>query len=223
MHTIILIAESRTRFIHTLQKHYRVQVVRSGKQAVVQAQAHNASVVVVDAVSLRTTGIRICQKLMADLPQTALIHICAESVESSPAQCVLYAPVTAHRLLDALRQHCLPQVPASTQNGSSETLIYGPFELDCARQQLIAHGQIWPLTPKQAALLAAFMQHPGETLSREWLMRHVWETTYTGDTRTLNVHIRWLRRVLEQGDGQPAAHYLHTVRGVGYRFELVAI
>jgi DNA-binding response OmpR family regulator len=76
------------------------------------------------------------------------------------------------------------------------------------------------LTPKQALLLELFMRHPGEVLTREFLMKRVWNTDYTGDTRTLDVHIHWVREAIEEDTGSP--RYLHTVRGVGYRFQVPA-
>ena len=72
------------------------------------------------------------------------------------------------------------------------------------------------LTPRQAQLLEVFMRHPGQTLTREFLMRTVWNTNYMGDTRTLDVHVRWIRERIEKDPSSP--RYLRTVRGVGYRF-----
>jgi DNA-binding response OmpR family regulator len=74
------------------------------------------------------------------------------------------------------------------------------------------------LTPKQAHLLELFMRHPGEVLTREFLMKQVWDTDFTEDTRTLDVHIHWVREAIEEDSGSPK--YLHTIRGVGYRFTL---
>jgi DNA-binding response OmpR family regulator len=71
------------------------------------------------------------------------------------------------------------------------------------------------LTPKQALLLQVFMEHAGQTLTRKFLMTTVWNTDYMGDTRTLDVHVRWLREKIEDNPSQP--RYLRTVRGIGYR------
>lgn len=72
------------------------------------------------------------------------------------------------------------------------------------------------LSPKQAVLLAVFLQNPGATLTRRDLMAQVWETDYMGDTRTLDVHMHWLREKIEPNPSRPI--YLEMVRGVGYRF-----
>jgi len=72
------------------------------------------------------------------------------------------------------------------------------------------------LTPRQAKLLQVFMQNAGQTLTRRFLMETVWDTDYMGDTRTLDVHVRWIRERIEEEPGSPK--YLRTVRGIGYRF-----
>jgi DNA-binding response OmpR family regulator len=78
-------------------------------------------------------------------------------------------------------------------------------------------GAMLELAPKEFDLLAMFMRHSGEVLPRSFLVREIWETDYLGDTRMLDVHIRWLRRKIEDEPSEPT--YLRTVRGVGYRFE----
>lgn len=74
------------------------------------------------------------------------------------------------------------------------------------------------LTPKECALLQAFMNNGGKVLTRKFLMKKVWDTDWMEDTRTLDVHVRWLREKIEDNPSKPV--YLRTVRGVGYRFEV---
>ena len=73
------------------------------------------------------------------------------------------------------------------------------------------------LNPKLSKLLQLFMQRPGEILTRKFLMQQVWDTSFMGDTRTLDVHIRWLREAVEDNPTDP--NYIRTIRGQGYRFE----
>lgn len=86
-----------------------------------------------------------------------------------------------------------------------------------ARHVIRGNGDPQHLTPKECKLLATFMRHCGEVLSRKFLMQEVWETEYDGDTRTLEVHVSWLRSKLKDDSSNP--RYLHTVRGVGYWFK----
>ena len=74
------------------------------------------------------------------------------------------------------------------------------------------------LTPKEARLLAVLMQHPGQVVNRATLMQEVWQTDYLGDTRTLDVHICWLRKKLEDDPTHP--QLLLTQRGVGYQLNV---
>jgi DNA-binding response OmpR family regulator len=75
------------------------------------------------------------------------------------------------------------------------------------------------LTPKQAQLLEEFVRYPNQVVSRRQLMQNVWRTDYIGDTRTLDVHIRWVREIIEEDPAQPKL--LRTVRGKGYIFTMI--
>ena len=94
----------------------------------------------------------------------------------------------------------------------------GPIKLDVERNQVQCEEKEARLTPRLVSLLKILMRHPGEVLEREDLFRKVWNTEYTGDTRTLDVHISWLRRAIEEDPRNP--HLLKTIRGVGYRLDI---
>ncbi len=100
---------------------------------------------------------------------------------------------------------------------SSRKITAGPLCLDLETRQVAKNGSTHKLTPKECALLKTFMSHSGKILTRKFLMREVWETDYVEDTRTLEVHVHWIRRYIEDNPGKPV--YLRTVRGVGYRFD----
>jgi DNA-binding response OmpR family regulator len=88
--------------------------------------------------------------------------------------------------------------------------------LDLTTQEVFVNGTSRHLTPMQCRLLATFMRHPGQTLSRAFLMKEVWGTDFLDDTRTLDVHICTLRRQIEASPSRP--RLIRTIRGVGYRF-----
>jgi DNA-binding response OmpR family regulator len=94
----------------------------------------------------------------------------------------------------------------------------GPIQLNLAQRKLRCMGRESRLTPKQVRLLEIFMQNPGRLLTRPALIRQVWHTDYTGDTRTLDVHMSWLRRAIEPDPKKP--RFLKTIRGIGYRLDL---
>lgn len=106
----------------------------------------------------------------------------------------------------------------SHAKSNNKLLRCADLELDLEHRHVIkGDGPAQHLTPKECLLLATFIRNRGEVLSREFLMREVWDTEYTGDTRTVEVHVHWLRRKIEDDPSNP--RYIHTVRGVGYWFE----
>lgn len=88
--------------------------------------------------------------------------------------------------------------------------------VDCHQYKILRDEKSHNLTPKQFKLLHLLLKNPDQVLSRKTIMQKVWETDYLGDTRTLDVHIRWLREKIEDNPSQPRR--LITVRGIGYHF-----
>jgi two-component system OmpR family response regulator/two-component system alkaline phosphatase synthesis response regulator PhoP len=88
--------------------------------------------------------------------------------------------------------------------------------IDCRQRQLMQNNRSYHLTPKEFRLLFLLVDNKDQDISRRAIMKEVWETDYMGDTRTLDVHIRWLREKIEDNPSRPRR--LVTIRGVGYRF-----
>lgn len=197
-------------FLGVLQRKYRITGVSSGKQALEQLEAALPDAIVLDSASLRTSGLRICKKLKNLYPGVPLIHVTdsAGLAQQSTADVVLADP-TPRRLSNSVGRFLTHR--------EEELLTVGPFTMNVPRRILLAHGSETQLTPKQARLVELFLRHPGQTIDRKTIMARVWETDYMGDTRTLDVHIRWVRQVLEDAD---TPRYLKTVRGVGYKLDL---
>jgi len=212
---ILLIESTRakkTSFADALKKRYEVLSVPSGKQALLMAKHETPHVIVLDAISMRTPGDRVCQHLREQLPDLPLIHLHPGPLESeeSCADVVLFLPFTSRKLVNSIER--LLESPGDA------IISCGPFSVHVGRRVLIVQGQETTLTPKLALLVETFFRNPGQTLDRKLLMERVWHTNYMGDTRTLDVHIRWIRRAIETDPGSP--RYLKTVRGVGYRLDI---
>jgi len=107
---------------------------------------------------------------------------------------------------------------AVTGKKSSNILEVNGLTLDLGNSRVTGDNGVHHLTPMQCRLLKTFMTYPGKVLSRKLLMRKVWDTDYAGDTRTLEVHICWLRKKIEKDTRHP--QYIKTVRGTGYRLEV---
>lgn len=93
-------------------------------------------------------------------------------------------------------------------------ISFGNLVLE-VEERTLWHGEArYHLTPKECLLLALFLTHPGQVLTRQYLMQAVWETDFVEDTRTVEVHVHWLRQKLDLEPGRPSC--IRTVRGVGY-------
>ncbi len=212
---VLLIESARANaesFAPALKKRgYTVHVAHSGKAAVHIASREAVEVIVVDAASMRASGNRICALLRRHFDATPIIHIKAASENGtlSPASAVLYLDFTARKLINRIERFL--------NADKGEILECGPFKLNLNQRLLVAPGKETRLTPKLAQLMEVFMRKPRETLDRKFLMQTVWQTDYMGDTRTLDVHIRWIRDAVEREPSNP--RHIITVRGVGYRFE----
>jgi DNA-binding response OmpR family regulator len=93
----------------------------------------------------------------------------------------------------------------------------GPIELNLQTQLVSSNGEQTRLTPRLVKILEMLIDHHGEVVQRDPLFKTVWETDYTGDTRTLDVHISWLRQAVEEDPKHP--RFIKTVRGVGYKLD----
>lgn len=112
----------------------------------------------------------------------------------------------------------MPRTTLPTGARPSTSIRINGLSLDVANREVATKGNTHHLTPMECRLLAVFMQNAGEVLSRKYLMQEVWQTNYIDDTRTLEVHVCWLRKKIEPDPRRP--RYLRTVRGRGYQFAI---
>lgn len=196
-------------YLAALEKEYSIRMAASGKQGL-DALSEIPALIIVDAASMGTPGTRICNRIRMCLPRVPVVHVHPgpQKTVSTAADVLLFAPVGARRMTRVLER----LLHGSEQD---EEIDCGPFYMNVTRRILIVNGQETHLTPKQASLVAMFLRRPGEVIQRKRLMAEVWKTDYLGDTRTLDVHIRWIRQVIEEDSSKPM--FLQTVRGVGYR------
>lgn len=214
---ILLIESDRTNapsFGPALEKRgYVVSVEHTLPALFKRVQAFAPDIVVLDAASLRTSGARMCRQLRAQLNGTPILLV-ADKKNAPDAQCgataMLFTPFTPRKLLNGVAR-LLP-------GDASAYLQVGPIKLNLAQKRIACGGREERVTPKQARLLEMFLRAPGQLLTRKAIIKHVWDTDYTGDTRTLDVHISWLRGVIEPNPRKP--RYLKTLRGQGYRLDL---
>ena len=197
-------------FVPALRKKgFVVEAVSNGSEALGRlADGFSPDVVVVNAASLRTSGKRICRSLRdkaANLP-ILLVLDPDQEIEKVEADVILSLPFTAQKLVNRIR-HLLP-------GDGKDNIHAGPVRLDVGKRTVRCLGKQTRLTPRLMRLLKTLIDHQGEVIERKALFSQVWETNYTDDTRTLDVHVSWLRRAIEDDPEDPK--FLKTVRGVGY-------
>jgi DNA-binding response OmpR family regulator len=131
-------------------------------------------------------------------------------VEKINADVILSLPFTAQKLVNRI-SHLLP-------SDGKHSIHAGPIRLDIEKRMVRCLGKQARLTPRLVDLLKELIEHRGEVVERKVLFSKVWETNYTDDTRTLDVHISWLRQAIEADPDAP--QLLRTIRGVGYRLDV---
>lgn len=220
MKAAILIVEGKSgdnSFAPALEKAgYQVRVVHTGTAALAVLEKMHLDLVLFDASSMRSSGARTCRRLRRALETTPIIHVRAEHhplEHAAEADIFMQRPFTPRKILN--RIHTL--LPADEVK--EEIIRYGCVCLYRTKRSVEVNGQgESQLTPKLALLLEEFIRHPNEVISRRQLMQNVWKTDYIGDTRTLDVHIRWMREFIEDNPASPLL--LRTVRGKGYIFQV---
>jgi DNA-binding response OmpR family regulator len=194
------------------KKGFDIVSAQNGSEAVSQLKQTNPSLVIVNAPSLRSTGIRICLSIRKKDAKIPIILIVEKEkvVDKELVDSIVSLPFTAQKLVN--------RVKALMPGDGNNVVSVGPIRLDLENRRVRSLGKNTKLTPRLITLLQILMDKHGEVVEREALFKKVWETNYTGDTRTLDVHISWLRRAIELDPDDPK--FLKTIRGVGYRLDV---
>lgn len=197
-----------------LKKGFQVQRVSTGKDALESVTESKHDLVIVDAASMRTNGKRICSSIRARVNGMPILvisdpkHPLEDGFEC--ANEVILLPFTQRKLINRIG----PLLP--TEEGGM--LKAGPIELDLESHAVRVGSKKTVLTPRLVRLLQLLIDNKGQVVERNALFKKVWKTNYTGDTRTLDVHISWLRNAIERDPKKPKI--LMTVRGMGYRLDI---
>ena len=215
--TTLLVIEGRhaeiPSFVADLQKKgFDVVAFQNGSQAVSKLKQTDPTVVVINAASLRSTGVRICHSIRKKDAKMPIVLIVEKEkpLDSELADAIIALPFTAQKLVNRIK--------ALMPSDGNNVVNVGPIRLDLEHRRVRSLGKNSKLTPRLITLLQILMDKHGEVVEREALFKKVWETNYTGDTRTLDVHISWLRRAIELDPDDPK--FLKTIRGVGYRLDI---
>jgi two-component system response regulator RegX3 len=197
---------------------FAVTPVSTGEEVLLLAPA--SDLVLLEQLLPDMDGVALCRLLRSRSP-VPIIFLSRRADELSRvvalevgADDYMAKPFGASELVARIRAVLRRTRPESTTGG---TLRSDRLELDLDRRELRVDGHPVALSRKMFELLRLFMQSPGRVLTRQSLIQKVWGDQFMGGAKTLDVHVRWLRRKI-QGDGEAPQH-LFTVRGIGYRFE----
>lgn len=214
---------------------YTVTVATSGPAALEAARAVDPELVVLDVMLPGMDGLQVCRELRAESTVPILLlsakgeeidrviglEIGADDYLSKPfAMRELMARVRAMLRRSRMAAPDAPPGLAAVADGEPEVagkvITVGDLVIDSPRRRVTLAGADVALKPKEFDLLYHMAQYPEVVHSRDALLRVVWGYDYPVDTRTIDVHVRWLRQKIETDPSQPRR--IETVRGVGYRF-----
>jgi DNA-binding response OmpR family regulator len=192
---------------------YRTDVARTGDEGLAQARSHKPDLVILDLMLPGMNGLEVCRALRAS-SKLPVIMLTARSTEPDKllgADDYVTKPFSPRELMARVRAVLRRAGPVT-----EETVTSGDVALDPSTRDVVVRGERVTLTTAEFHLLETFLRAPGRVFSRDELMRRAFGETYEGLDRTVDVHIKNLRRKIEEDRANPTR--IVTVFGVGYKF-----
>jgi DNA-binding response OmpR family regulator len=219
--TCVLLAEDDASISEPLaralrREGYDVDVSSDGPGTLEVAMGGGIDLIVLDIGLPRLDGLEVCRRLRSD-GQTVPVLILTARADEVDTVIGLDAGADDYVTKPFRLAELLARVRALLRRGTPETSVVQGVRVDGdARRAWIGDTEL-ELTTKEFDLLSVLVSDAGKVVTREQIMREVWDSKWWGSTKTLDMHISWLRRKL--GDDAHNPRYITTVRGVGFRFE----
>lgn len=231
----ILVVEDEIALQETLayslkKEGYLVEIVGDGRSALEAARRIKPDLIVLDIMLPEMDGFEVARTLRKEMT-TAILMLTARDDEIDRvvglevgADDYLTKPFSMRELIARVKAQLrrsrilreeLGKAPAA--DTPHETLTFDNLVINLTRREVILNSSPVQLKPKEYELLLFLAEHRRQMLSREFILERVWGWDYIGDSRTVDVHIRWLRQKVEENSSEPKR--IVTVRGGGYRFE----
>jgi DNA-binding response OmpR family regulator len=229
----ILIVEDEDTILSVLKYNlekegYQILTARDGLLGLETARREKPDLVILDWMLPKMDGLEVCRVLRKEM-NVPILMLTAKTEEIDKilglemgADDYMTKPFSLRELVARVhamfrRAEMAQQTTDPDLNTPSELIKVGHLEIDISRHHVKSDGRDLDLTPKEFDLLVYLVRNHGQVFNREALLSRVWGYDFAGDTRTVDVHIRWLREKTEKNPESPA--HLLTVRGVGYKFE----
>ncbi|WP_408955911.1 response regulator [Natroniella sp. ANB-PHB2] len=205
------------------QEGYQVLTAYDGVEALERVKEKEFDLVVLDLMLPQIDGFEVCRQIRTDnkLKRLPIIMLSAKGEEVDKilglelgADDYVTKPFSPRELL--ARVKAVLRRSSSIAELDNKLIEEGEITVDLEKYQVGIKGQELNLTPKEFAVLSILIGYPGQVFSRNYLLEEIWGYGYHGDTRTVDVHIRRLRKKIAQYSKQ---EYILTVRGFGYKFK----
>jgi DNA-binding response OmpR family regulator len=225
----ILVVDDETTLRETLVEAlelegYRAIPAADGREAIVRFRAEQPDLVLLDLMLPELSGVEVCRILRAE-SAVPIIMLTARDGEVDKvvglelgADDYVTKPFSLRELTARIRAifRRAEGAAAATAATPPPLVELGRISVDLAGHRVLRDGKPVPLKPKAFELLAFLLRNQGQVFTRDQLLEKVWGYDYAGETRTVDVHVHWLRAELEEDPGAPKM--LQTVRGTGYVF-----
>ena len=219
--------------VYNLERNgYRVEAAGDGRAALAAARRLKPDLIVLDVMLPELDGFEVTKILRKEMSTPILmltarddeidrvvgLEVGADDYLTKPfSMRELLARVKAQLRRTQLLRDELGKVRSGDLSSPLETLVFDNLVINQTRREVTLAGQVIPLKPQEYDLLLFFAEHRSQMLTREFILERVWGWDYIGDSRTVDVHVRWLRQKIEKDPANPQR--IVTVRGGGYRFE----
>jgi two-component system response regulator RegX3 len=225
--TRILVVEDEAPLADTIRYNleregYAVTVASDGRRALERFRAEGPKLVILDLMLPEVSGLDVCRAIRAE-SDVPIIMVTAKDSEADKvaglelgADDYVTKPFSVRELVSRVRANLRRAGPRSPTEAADDVLAGGPVRVDVPRHEVTVRGEPVSVPPKEFELLQALLRRRGRLLTRDFLIEEVWGPDYFGDTKTLDVHVKRLRRKIEEDPHHPV--HLLTVRGLGYKF-----
>ncbi len=202
----------------------RVVTAADGRQALERFRAERPDLVLLDLMLPELSGMEVCRILRRE-SAVPIIMLTARDSEVDKvvglevgADDYVTKPFSLRELQARVRAHLRRQDAVAVMPRASTEVHLGAVTVDLAGHRLLRAGVPIAVKPQAFELLSFLLRNPGQVFTRDQLLERVWGYDYAGETRTVDVHVHWLRTHIEEDSGNP--RFLQTVRGVGYVLRL---